>query len=332
LATNDWHHIEIKVYPASEDYDVYVDEEFRKTCPFWIHTGLENNFRIGDRENGTSDYGQAYWDDFIITQPVDSDGDGIMDPNDNCPSVYNPDQNDIDGDGIGDECECYAANLDGLNPINFKDFAILALDWLKEGTDFASDTNGDGAIDYLDMAQIVEHWLVDCASTYLTVTFTSITDTLGNDISVTIIFAQHDGTEIILEATGSASQQLPPGMYDITIDCAEENGSITIEDTEVTADCDVEVTIDEHANPSHNFEVLIDDIFLKDMAIEVTGITGSGYTVTISYTDQELMDKGIIDELFASVRHFKDGDWVEIAPEDTQFDPAGNLVTVSIIE
>jgi serine protease len=35
----------------------------------------------------------------------DSDGDGVPDPDDNCPSVYNPDQADWDGDGQGDACD-----------------------------------------------------------------------------------------------------------------------------------------------------------------------------------------------------------------------------------
>ena len=35
----------------------------------------------------------------------DSDGDGIPDDNDNCPEVYNPDQEDTDDDGIGDACD-----------------------------------------------------------------------------------------------------------------------------------------------------------------------------------------------------------------------------------
>lgn len=35
----------------------------------------------------------------------DTDGDGVCDANDNCPSVANPDQSDVDSDGLGDACD-----------------------------------------------------------------------------------------------------------------------------------------------------------------------------------------------------------------------------------
>jgi hypothetical protein len=39
------------------------------------------------------------------TAAANGDGDGIPDYRDNCPSVYNPDQLDNEGDGLGDACD-----------------------------------------------------------------------------------------------------------------------------------------------------------------------------------------------------------------------------------
>ncbi len=42
---------------------------------------------------------------FSTSGTVDSDGDGVVDASDNCPSVANPDQGDCDGDGLGNACD-----------------------------------------------------------------------------------------------------------------------------------------------------------------------------------------------------------------------------------
>jgi len=47
---------------------------------------------------------------------LDSDGDGVADAVDNCASVYNPNQSDIDADGLGDLCDlCPGDPLNGCN-------------------------------------------------------------------------------------------------------------------------------------------------------------------------------------------------------------------------
>ena len=68
LTTNQWYLIELKIYPTLNSYDVYVDNQFKLTCPFWFHSGFENNFRIGDRAEGSTDKGEAYWDNFMVIQ------------------------------------------------------------------------------------------------------------------------------------------------------------------------------------------------------------------------------------------------------------------------
>ncbi|MEM8887866.1 MAG: T9SS type A sorting domain-containing protein [Bacteroidota bacterium] len=64
----------------------------------------------------------------------DTDGDGILNSDDNCPSTANADQSDIDGDGIGDVCDTElgfeeAANLllSEINKLNLPPFLRRSL-------------------------------------------------------------------------------------------------------------------------------------------------------------------------------------------------------------
>ena len=48
---------------------------------------------------------------FTIGSDFDGDGDGVFAPEDNCPSVFNPDQMDVDLDTVGDACDNCPAGI-----------------------------------------------------------------------------------------------------------------------------------------------------------------------------------------------------------------------------
>ena len=55
---------------------------------------------------------------FSIGENEDTDGDSILNKDDNCPYAYNPGQEDLDLDGIGDQCD---EDIDGDNVNNAVD-------------------------------------------------------------------------------------------------------------------------------------------------------------------------------------------------------------------
>lgn len=71
--------------------------------------------------------------DAKVTIEVDTDGDGVLDSDDNCPSDPNPDQADSDGDGVGNACDnCpNVANTD------------------------QADSDGDGVGDVCDLTSLI---------------------------------------------------------------------------------------------------------------------------------------------------------------------------------
>jgi hypothetical protein len=81
--------------------------------------------------------------------PPDSDGDGIPDSADNCIYVYNPDQKDSVGDGIGDACRL-SADLNGDGVVNFEDLVILKQHFFTNYP--PADLNHDGVVNFADLA------------------------------------------------------------------------------------------------------------------------------------------------------------------------------------
>jgi hypothetical protein len=86
-----------------------------------------------------------------------NDGDGIPYLDDNCPDTYNPFQEDLDGNGIGDACDhCKNignSDIDGDGIYDAKDNCCFVPNVGQE------DADGDGIGDACDSSFIENHWL-----------------------------------------------------------------------------------------------------------------------------------------------------------------------------
>jgi hypothetical protein len=84
----------------------------------------------------------------MVAYPVfatDSDGDGIIDSVDNCPTDYNPGQEDSyppGGNDCGDACEC-EGNFDGDQDIDGFDHSKFQIDFGRTNCTIGNPCNGD---------------------------------------------------------------------------------------------------------------------------------------------------------------------------------------------
>lgn len=87
------------------------------------------NFRL--RFEATPETGENVWiDDILVTKELSSD--------------FN------------------SANLDGINFVNLKDFALFAGDWQLTGPDLLGDINQNQVVNSEDLFQIIKYWMSEC--------------------------------------------------------------------------------------------------------------------------------------------------------------------------
>lgn len=84
---------------------------------------------------------------------ADSDGDGVLNGEDNCPLVSNSNQSDIDGDGLGDVCD---SDIDGDGTDNSVDICPTDPN-NAPGCEDNADTDGDGIRDVDDNCPAVSN-------------------------------------------------------------------------------------------------------------------------------------------------------------------------------
>jgi len=108
-------------------------------------------------------------EDGLTYLEVDTDSDGILDENDNCPNDYNPTQADTDEDGVGDSCDpCNnlvftGGDLDTDLSLDIDD-VLLLVDILIAGSGpqcqlESADMNSDGLVNILDVIVIIQYIL-----------------------------------------------------------------------------------------------------------------------------------------------------------------------------
>ena len=59
-------------------------------------------------------------------------------------------------------CDCGGANIDGINPVDFGDFVLMANDWQLNGSVLSGDINGDETVDWHDFRILALYWLNMC--------------------------------------------------------------------------------------------------------------------------------------------------------------------------
>jgi len=89
---------------------------------------------------------------------IDCNGNGVDDPDD----IANGTSQDENGNGIPDECEVIAGDLNEDGCVDQADLGIMLGDWGCAGGNCAGDADGDGDTDQADLGILLSNWGAGC--------------------------------------------------------------------------------------------------------------------------------------------------------------------------
>jgi subtilisin family serine protease len=145
-------------FGSGQSYVVYGSSKFADGFTFSLADGGEDNAEpVISRFNITVN---------DVLPPPDADGDGIGDPDDNCPITANPDQTNTDADDQGDACDAdddndglpdsYENSHTFLNPLDPSDAALdQDGDGFNNFKEFIADSDPDDVTDF-PLATMIE--------------------------------------------------------------------------------------------------------------------------------------------------------------------------------
>jgi hypothetical protein len=92
---------------------------------------------------------------------VDDDSDGLANGCDNCPDDYNPDQSDMDDNGVGDACQYVCGDASGDDAVNIGD-AVHIINYIFKGGPApdplcSGDADGDDAVNIGDAVHLINY-------------------------------------------------------------------------------------------------------------------------------------------------------------------------------